>query len=70
MDVHVSLAITAELWLRGVDVLTAQEDGASQLEDAGLLGRASTLDRVLVMRDTVFLREAASDRKSEKDLRG
>jgi hypothetical protein len=27
MDVHVPWAITAELRLRGVDVLTAQEDG-------------------------------------------
>ena len=54
MDVHVPLAVTAELRLRGTDVLTAQEDGASQLEDAGLLDRASALDRVLVMQDTAF----------------
>jgi hypothetical protein len=41
MDVHVPLAITTELRLRGADVLTAQEDGASQLEDSQLLDRAT-----------------------------
>jgi hypothetical protein len=34
VDVHVRRAITEGLRLRGVDVLTAQEDGASRLNDA------------------------------------
>ena len=59
MDVHVPHALTFELRLRGVDVLTAQEDGASQLDDSSLLDRALTLGRVLVTQDTDFLIEAA-----------
>ncbi|MGO8813908.1 MAG: DUF5615 family PIN-like protein [Terriglobia bacterium] len=59
MDVHVPLAITIELRLRGVDVLTAQEDGAAELKDPQLLDRSSALGRVLVSRDVGFLREAA-----------
>jgi len=59
MDVHVPLAITIELRLRGVDVLTAQEDGAGEFKDPGLLDRASALGRVLVTQDSDFLREAA-----------
>ena len=59
MDVHVPFAITTELRLRAVDVLTAQEDGAGELEDSKLLDRASALGRVLVTQDIDFLREAA-----------
>ena len=59
MDVHIPLAITTELRLRGVNVLTAQEDGAGQYGDSMLLDRASTEGRVLVTHDTDFLREAA-----------
>ena len=33
MDVHVPSAITHGLFLRGVDVLTAQADGTTRLED-------------------------------------
>jgi hypothetical protein len=33
MDVHVPIAVTYGLRLRGVDVLTAQEDGAAELPD-------------------------------------
>lgn len=59
MDVHVPYAMTLELRLRGVDVLTAQEDGAGELQDSKLLDRASTLGRVLVTHDADFLQEAA-----------
>ena len=48
MDVHVPWAITTELRLRGVNVVTAQEDGAGQFKDPMLLDRASALGRVLV----------------------
>ena len=47
MDHHVPRAITLGLRLRGVGVLTAHEDGASELDDAALLDRASELGRVL-----------------------
>ena len=33
MDVHIPAAITEGLRLRGVDVLTAQEDGGRRLSD-------------------------------------
>jgi predicted nuclease of predicted toxin-antitoxin system len=59
MDVHLPFAITSGLRLRGVDVLTAQEDGAGELGDPELLNRSSALGRVLVAQDTDFLREAA-----------
>ena len=66
VDVHVPYAMTFELRLRGVDVLTAQEDGAGKLADAELLDRASTLGRVLVTQDADFLKEAA--RRQENAL--
>jgi hypothetical protein len=47
MDVHVPQAITHQLRRRGVQVLTAQEDGTGALEDADLLRRSSELGLVL-----------------------
>ena len=37
MDVHVKAAITAGLRQRGIDVLTAQEDGTERWDDDRLL---------------------------------
>jgi len=51
-------AITAALRSRGVDVVTAYEDGASTLSDPELLDRASELKRVLFSEDDDFLAEA------------
>ena len=59
MDVHVRRAITVGLRLRGVDVLTAQEDGSATLPDDQLLDRATDLGRVLFSQDRDLLREAA-----------
>jgi predicted nuclease of predicted toxin-antitoxin system len=56
MDVHVPAAITRGLLLTGVDVLTAQLDGTTQLEDPGLLDRATELGRVLFSQDDDLLR--------------
>ena len=42
-DVHVPVAVADALRLRDVDVLTAQEDGAAELEDPLLLDRATEL---------------------------
>ncbi len=58
MDQHVPCAITVGLRLRGVEVLTAYEDGAGELEDVKLLDRASQLERVLFTRDDDLLAEA------------
>jgi hypothetical protein len=58
IDQHVPRAITLGLRLRGVDVLTAYEDGTSVLEDPDLLGRAGALERGLFTRDDGLLAEA------------
>ena len=58
MDHHVPRAITAGLLRRGVDVLTAYQDGASEIEDSKLLDRAGELGRVLFTRDDDLLAEA------------
>ena len=58
MDVHVRRAVTDGLRLRGIDVLTAQEDGSAEFEDSDLLDRATELDRVLFSQDDDLLREA------------
>ena len=55
MDVHVKAAITAGLRRRGIDVLTAQEDAGTRLEDAALLDRATALQRVLFSQDDDLL---------------
>lgn len=54
MDVHVPWAITDQLRRRGVDVLTAIEDGASRLPDDEILGRASELGRLVFTQDIRF----------------
>lgn len=58
MDVHVKRAVTDGLRLREVDVLTAQDDGTTELEDDLLLDRATELGRVLFSLDDDLLREA------------
>ncbi len=58
MDHHVKWPVTAGLRRRGVDVLTAFEDGAHTMADPDLLDRATALGRVLVTQDEDFLREA------------
>ena len=58
MDVQVHRAITVGLRLRGVDVVTAQEDEAGQLSDPELLDRATALDRILFSQDDDLLSEA------------
>ena len=63
MDHHVPHAIMLGLRLRGVDVLTAYEDGTSEREDAALLDRAGQLGRVLFTRDDDLLAEAARRQK-------
>lgn len=60
MDVHVPFAMSTGLRLRGIDILTAPEDGAAKLKDAELLDRAAALGRVVFTRDKDFLREATS----------
>jgi Domain of unknown function (DUF5615) len=54
-DVHVPYAITFGLRLRGVDVLTSQEDGTREVDDDVLLDRATALGRVLFSQDKDLL---------------
>ncbi len=57
-DHNINRAIAQGLRRRGVDVLTAAEDGAHRLPDDKLLDRATALGRVLVSADTDFIEEA------------
>jgi Domain of unknown function (DUF5615) len=57
-DVHAPYAITLGLRLRGVDVLTSQEDGTRELDDDFLRDRATESGRVLFSQDKDLLREA------------
>jgi predicted nuclease of predicted toxin-antitoxin system len=56
-DVHVARAVTIALRMHGIDVLTAQQDGAATLDDLALLKRATELGRILVSQDADLLRE-------------
>jgi hypothetical protein len=70
MDVHVPLAITEQLRMREVDVLTAQADNATRLEDQPLLDRATELDRILFSRDKDLLKIAAERQHSNPSFSG
>jgi hypothetical protein len=55
MDHHVPRAITEGLRRRGIDVITAFDDGRDTDDDEPLLERATQLGRVLVTHDQDFL---------------
>ncbi len=58
MDENVNRAITVGLRQRGIDVLTAQEDGRAGAPDDEILSRSTELGRVLFSQDDDLLREA------------
>lgn len=70
MDVHIKQAVTLGLRRRGVDVLTAQEDGTTTLDDAVLLDHAGTLGRLIFTQDDDFLAEAHRRQASGKSFVG
>ncbi len=70
MDVHVRRAVTNALRLHGIDVLTAQEDGAALFSDPQLLDRAGVLGRVLFSQDDDLLREAAARQRTGQAFAG
>ena len=70
MDVHVPAAITRALRMRGVDVLTSQEDGTARLSDELLLDRATSLGRVLFSRDDDLLAEATARQRANRSFAG
>ena len=55
-DDAAGLAITEGLRRRGIDVLTAFEDGRSEADDEVLLQRATDLNRIFVSQDQDLLR--------------
>lgn len=55
MDHHVRSAVTKGLRRRGIDVLTAFEDGRAAAPDEQLLARAAELGRVMFTQDDDFL---------------
>jgi hypothetical protein len=59
IDEHVDSAITNGLRLRGIDVLTVQEDGFNNTDDVLILDRAFTLSRAMCTQDRDFLVEVA-----------
>jgi hypothetical protein len=70
MDVHVPLAITRQLRRRGVDVLTAQDDGFEEVEDDELLLRAAELGRLLFTQDIRFRVLAEDWQRQGRDFAG
>lgn len=54
MDVHVPGPITHQLRRRGVDVLTAQEDGYDTDSDEQVLAHATALGRIVFTQDVLF----------------
>jgi hypothetical protein len=64
MDVHVPLSVTRGLRRRGVNVLTAQEDGRTRWSDAQLLLRARELGRMLFSQDEDLMVEAVRCQRS------
>lgn len=65
MDHHVELAITRGLRRRGIDVLTAEQDGTKEYEDSALLDRATAMERILFTRDVDLLGEGSYRQANE-----
>ena len=70
MDVHIPYPITDQLRQRKVDVLTAIEDGCSELKDEELLERARELNRVLFTHDVGFKTMAQNWQREGKQFAG
>ena len=70
MDVHIPYAITTGLRLRGVDVLTSQEDGSRRFLDPDLLDRSTEPGRILFTQDEDLLEEAATRQRSGESFAG
>jgi predicted nuclease of predicted toxin-antitoxin system len=55
MDHNIQSAITQGLRRLGIDVITAQEDGAAQRDDELILARATEMGRLVFTHDDDFL---------------
>ena len=70
MDHHVHSAITLGLRRKGIDCLTAEEDGTARLPEDLLLQRAAELGRVMISQDEDLLAIAADWIRSAKPFAG
>ena len=70
MDVHIPMAITRQLRLRGVNVLTATEEGTHRLADDTLLATATGQGRVLFTHDIRFRALAEQWQRAGRDFGG
>lgn len=70
MDHNIPAPITEGVRGRGIDVLTAFEDGSHTLPDPEILDRAAVLGRALFTQDTDFLIEAARRQRTEEPFAG
>lgn len=69
-DHHVKREIAEGLRRRGIDVLTAFEDGSSRSDDETLLQRATALGRVLFTQDSDFLELAGEWQATGREYAG
>ena len=70
LDVHVPAAVARQLRTRGVDVLTAQEDDAAELDDPDLLDRAGLLGRLIFTQDIRFKALAEDWQRGDRPFAG
>jgi hypothetical protein len=70
LDHHVPVAVSEGLRLRGVDVLTAFDNGTAALEDPALLQRVTELGRVLFTQDADLLVVASEWQSSGREFAG
>ena len=70
MDHQVRGQITRGLRQRGIDVITAFDDGRPELDDEALLERASALGRVFVSQDQDVLRIGRRRQKASLEFFG
>ena len=70
MDVHIPMAITRQLRLRGVDVAAATEEGTNTSTDDGLLQLATAQGRVMFTHDIRFKALAEGWQRAGKPFAG
>jgi hypothetical protein len=70
MDVHVHAAVTEQLELRDIDVITAQDDDADRFDDEQILLRATELGRAVFTQDEDFLRVGAEFQRQSREFAG
>jgi hypothetical protein len=70
MDHQVPVAVTQGLRRLGIEVLSAQEDGAEAWDDDKILERATRLQRTLFSEDEDFLTITDNWRQAGRDFAG